>query len=159
MGFGWFHRAEIASLQGRGAGACCSETAIAVEHELRRVGAFGVADRFTAPGGDRATQHLLERRRIGQVRPVRPGSDVEQDQCARPARVGRDQRAAIGEAGPRLAGKIRRGLGEHLLANAHVRWDRQAGKGRCRGEGRHGLRFIPGEGAAQRAGGSAQCDG
>ena len=144
-------RVELRRLDRRGVRARAGEAAKSVERQLRHVGAFGVLDRLAAPGGDRAAQHLFEQARIGKVRPVRPGGDMEQDQHAAAARIRGHQRRAIGKPRPGLAREFRIRRRQNLLPYTDIFRNGQSEEGRGVRKRGKALRLFPGERAAQRA--------
>ena len=104
-----------------------------------------------------AAQHLDEGAGDRQVRPGRLGRDVEQDERALAARRAGDQRRAVGKARPGALGDVGRGFGQHLPRHGHLgRRRRGRRRGRSAGKSVHGLRFGPGQGAAERALAGAQ---
>ncbi len=77
---------------------------------------------------DDAPQHLDEQPGQREVGPVGVRRRVHQHDPAPPALFGGDERRAVGQPRPGLAGELDVGLGQHLARHRHVGRDRQPGK-------------------------------
>ena len=112
-------------------------------------GAVGARRRRPAHRDD-APQHLDEEAGEREVRPFRIGGGVDQDEPALALLFGGDQRRAVGEPRPGLAGEVERRLGQHLARHGDV--GRQSA--RRRGSSRRTARAAP---ASPRTGRRPAC--
>ena len=131
--------------------------------ESRRIGdhlgPFAARRRRLSSHGADPFQHLNEKSRDRQIRPIGVGVDVKQHDQPLPASFRGHERRAVGQAGPGLVRKSRIGLGEHLPLHRDVFRSRQAEEGARGVKLGERLWLFPGHGPAEHAAVPAQAHG
>ena len=99
---------------------------------------------------DDAAQHADEQAELGEVRPFRIGRGVNEHEPALAALLGGDERRAVGEPRPGLAGEVERGFRQHLARHGHVGRNLEPSERALRVERGQMRRRLPRQRAAER---------